>query len=258
MFDTRKVAQKIKEARIAKNMTQMNLADAMEVSYQAVSNWERGNSMPDISKLEQLSEILEISIEEMLGKGNGTNAVHKCMQQEKGEETERLTAAEMAEVLPLLSPQRTRKIADEILEEDERNENSESGSGIDIRMLISMAPFLEEEYLDKLAERVDVVDNLQAVIPLAPFLSETALEKLVERLDGCKNWSGIVGLAPFLSEETLDRLVEKWMTSGADGEDMAGIQGLYPFLSSKTMHRLVEQFMKHGNSDEVKNAAPFL
>ena len=54
MFDIMKVAANIKEARIAQNMTQMSLADAMEVSYQAVSNWERGNSMPDIAKLEQL------------------------------------------------------------------------------------------------------------------------------------------------------------------------------------------------------------
>ena len=53
MFDTMKVARKIREARNARNMTQMALADEMGVSYQAVSNWERGNSMPDISKLEQ-------------------------------------------------------------------------------------------------------------------------------------------------------------------------------------------------------------
>ena len=64
MFDTMKVARKIKEARIARNMTQMNLADAMEVSYQAVSNWERGNSMPDISRLSELCRILDISFEQ--------------------------------------------------------------------------------------------------------------------------------------------------------------------------------------------------
>ena len=45
-FSTDYVAQKIRSARIAQNMTQMQLADAMEVSYQAVSNWERANSMP--------------------------------------------------------------------------------------------------------------------------------------------------------------------------------------------------------------------
>ena len=39
-----KVAREIREARITQNMTQMNLADEMGVSYQAVSNWERGVS----------------------------------------------------------------------------------------------------------------------------------------------------------------------------------------------------------------------
>ena len=67
MFDTMKVARKIREARIVQNMTQVNLADSMEVSYQAVSNWERGNSMPDIAKLEQLCRILDISMDELLG-----------------------------------------------------------------------------------------------------------------------------------------------------------------------------------------------
>ena len=43
-FDTREVARRIRGRRIAKNMTQMQLADEMGVSYQAVSNWERGVS----------------------------------------------------------------------------------------------------------------------------------------------------------------------------------------------------------------------
>ena len=68
MFDTNKVAANIKNARTKKNMTQMNLADEMGVSYQAVSNWERGNSMPDISKLEDLSKELGASIDEILGR----------------------------------------------------------------------------------------------------------------------------------------------------------------------------------------------
>lgn len=51
MFDTMKVAKKIKEARIAQDMTQMNLADIMEVSYQAVSNWERGDELRSGNRL---------------------------------------------------------------------------------------------------------------------------------------------------------------------------------------------------------------
>ena len=44
MFDTMQVGRRIRTARIEKNMTQMELADRMGVSYQAVSNWERGVS----------------------------------------------------------------------------------------------------------------------------------------------------------------------------------------------------------------------
>ena len=41
MFNTRTTGKKIAALRKAKNMTQMELADEMGVSYQAVSNWER-------------------------------------------------------------------------------------------------------------------------------------------------------------------------------------------------------------------------
>lgn len=43
-FNTVQVGRKIKELRMKNNMTQMNLADLLGVSYQAVSNWERGVS----------------------------------------------------------------------------------------------------------------------------------------------------------------------------------------------------------------------
>ena len=45
MFDTLKVAKRIRDGRNRKNMTQMELADKMGVSFQAVSNWERGGSL---------------------------------------------------------------------------------------------------------------------------------------------------------------------------------------------------------------------
>ena len=47
MLNTQEIGKKIAELRKKHNMTQMELADEMEVSYQAISNWERGNSMPE-------------------------------------------------------------------------------------------------------------------------------------------------------------------------------------------------------------------
>ena len=44
-FDMRRIGQTIAGLRRQHNMTQMALADAMGVSFQAVSNWERGVSI---------------------------------------------------------------------------------------------------------------------------------------------------------------------------------------------------------------------
>ncbi len=67
MFDMKQTGKKITELRKKDNMTQMELADRLGISFQAVSNWERGNTMPDISKLPELADIFYISLDELLG-----------------------------------------------------------------------------------------------------------------------------------------------------------------------------------------------
>ena len=66
MFDMMKIAKMIKRARIRKNMTQMDLADEMGVSYQAVSNWERVQSEKARKRL-NLSAIVGMAVS---GSGN--------------------------------------------------------------------------------------------------------------------------------------------------------------------------------------------
>ena len=56
------IAQKRKE----KNMTQQDLADKVYVSAQAVSKWERGKSLPDITLLMPLANILDVSLVSLL------------------------------------------------------------------------------------------------------------------------------------------------------------------------------------------------
>ena len=55
MFNMIEIGRRISTYRKEKGLTQMGLANELGVSYQAVSNWERGESMPDIAKLEDLS-----------------------------------------------------------------------------------------------------------------------------------------------------------------------------------------------------------
>jgi len=48
-------------------LTQLQLADYLGVSSQAVSKWEQGSSAPDISLLPELSKIFGVSINELFG-----------------------------------------------------------------------------------------------------------------------------------------------------------------------------------------------
>ncbi len=57
------IGEQIRNARKAKGMTQDALAEAMNVSRQAVSHWETNRAMPDAETLIRLSQTLEYSFE---------------------------------------------------------------------------------------------------------------------------------------------------------------------------------------------------
>ena len=68
----------IKEIRKRNNLTQKQLADKYNVTYQAVSKWENGKNMPDTLLIKQMSEDFDISLEEMFeGKINPYKNNHK-------------------------------------------------------------------------------------------------------------------------------------------------------------------------------------
>ena len=67
MFDMKEIGKRISVLRKQKGMTQMELANKFGISFQAVSNWERGISMPDISNLTDLADALDSTIDYILG-----------------------------------------------------------------------------------------------------------------------------------------------------------------------------------------------
>lgn len=70
MFSMIETGRRIGQLRKNSNFTQMELADLMGVSYQAVSSWERGLTMPDISKLPDLARIFGVKIDELFNDNN--------------------------------------------------------------------------------------------------------------------------------------------------------------------------------------------
>ena len=65
-MDQEKIGKFILELRKDKKMTQQELADKIGVSDRAISKWENGRGMPDISLMKPLCEILDITLNELI------------------------------------------------------------------------------------------------------------------------------------------------------------------------------------------------
>ena len=61
-----KIGQLIYRLRKEKHLTQLQLADQMNISDKAISKWERGLGCPDVSLLPDLSKIFNVDLEKLL------------------------------------------------------------------------------------------------------------------------------------------------------------------------------------------------
>ena len=58
--------EKLYELRKKNNWSQEDLAERMEVSRQTISKWESGKTIPELNKLVKISEIYEITLDELV------------------------------------------------------------------------------------------------------------------------------------------------------------------------------------------------
>lgn len=67
--DAKKVGEQIYLLRKIKGLTQNELGERLSISAQAVSKWERGETLPDTAILSDLADILETSVDNILRGG---------------------------------------------------------------------------------------------------------------------------------------------------------------------------------------------
>ena len=72
-------------------MTQAELSEKLNVSPQAVSNWERGETIPDVTLLPDLANALHCSVDAILSGGAGCGGFRR-----------HITVAQMQEALSAL------------------------------------------------------------------------------------------------------------------------------------------------------------
>ena len=72
----------IKKLRKEKNLTQKDLAEKLNISFQAVSKWETGETLPDTGILLELCNILDTSCDTLLNGGMVVNKNQKFIKVE--------------------------------------------------------------------------------------------------------------------------------------------------------------------------------
>lgn len=73
-MDQENIGKFIKDLRIKNNLTQKEFADKYNVTYQAVSKWENGKNMPDLSLLKDICKDFDVSLDDLF---NGEKSVKK-------------------------------------------------------------------------------------------------------------------------------------------------------------------------------------
>lgn len=65
-----RVGTAIAEQRRARGLTQAKLAEMIDLEQEAISRWERGTRMPTLHRLQQLSDALDCSVDQLLQRGS--------------------------------------------------------------------------------------------------------------------------------------------------------------------------------------------
>lgn len=194
MFDVRAVGGRIAEGRKKKDMTQSELADAMGISVQAVSNWERGNSMPDISKLADLCSILDTTVDELLGK---KNAVVDQLAQGGDVVLDGVDPAEVKEAAEIAKPSTIKRIM---------KENGTKNVGI----IYEFLPFLSSDFVAELARKEYDAGN--TVVTFLPFMHKDDVDALMMR--AVADDRDYFYFLPFVSQEKVGELANLFLKQG--------------------------------------------
>ena len=66
MLDYKKIGLYLLEKRKMHQLTQKQLADQLNISFQAVSRWEKGLSIPAVDLLNELANLFHVTVDEIL------------------------------------------------------------------------------------------------------------------------------------------------------------------------------------------------
>ncbi|HEY8365334.1 MAG TPA: helix-turn-helix transcriptional regulator, partial [Haloplasmataceae bacterium] len=208
MFDPIKIAAFINKLRKEKDMTQLELAELLKVTPQAVSKWERGEALPDISLLPELAKIFDVTIDSIInGEIREQNVIDKALNEISIGHLDNVTNLLNSKVLKpndlvTISPLLKTSVVDKVIAESDENLYT-------IEDIIALAPFASVDLLYNLLAKFEKLDITQFV-KLVPFLNFSTIESAFKKVDYQNiTKEQIISLAPFLNLHDFNEIVEK-------------------------------------------------
>jgi transcriptional regulator with XRE-family HTH domain len=213
MFDVKKFGAYLSKLRKAKDMTQSELSDMLNVTRQAVSKWENGDSFPDISILTMIASIFCISIDKLINAGEtqiGESAI--LTQIAIGNvsavtdmiENKQTTAQDIVNVAPFLKASTLDIIADVLAKH-----------GIDISQITALVEYMNDNSITKLLDNANFENiNEEMLTKFIPFLDSASKEVVFAKiLSGELDISLIRAMLPYMNIEFYS-LVEAAVVEG--------------------------------------------
>jgi transcriptional regulator with XRE-family HTH domain len=233
MINAHRTGGYISRLRKARDWTQLDLAEKLHVTHQAVSQWEKGAAFPDVSLLPRLARLLGVSVDDLL---NG----------EPLAVSGRLSPGALVEELARGNPAEAARLV----------KNDPEG----VKAMLETAPLARPSHLDEVISHLGGLPfTLRQVVDLAPYVSQEALQTALANVAADQVDAGtVVELAPFVDRDTLDR----WAPRIAEAPGgLEALDDLAPFLRSETLTALVQRLLDAGHPlppERVATLAPFL
>jgi transcriptional regulator with XRE-family HTH domain len=167
MFDIKKFGAYISRLRKKADMTQSELAERLNLTRQAISKYECGDSFPDISILIEVAEVFGITLDELISSGHPTEKEAAILEsavegQDLCSELDKKCISDIVNIAPLLKPSLLDKMAKGLAKH-----------GIDISSIVSLAEYINDDAVIKLLENATY-----------DTINENLLERLIPFLDG--------------------------------------------------------------------------
>lgn len=230
MFNTQKFGRNLARLRHTADMTQTELADRLNLTRQAVSRYELGESFPDVSILVLIADIFAVTLDELISAGEPTRGESRILRDvAMGNcDTAADSASDLIGLAPYLKPSVLRVLAEKL-----------SPHGIDLSDLLSLAEYLSDESVISLLERTSLDEPDEALLSkLMPLLDErsrmTVLEKILE---GKMSWQMIACLLPY--------------GSYCSQIEAAVLDGALPWETLDLLHRTLTELRERKQREDI-------